>query len=500
MRNVLVEEETLIQIADAIREKAGSNELFKPREMPEAILEISTYGGEGADPSKPVRFYGPYGDLIYSYSVDELKAMTELPALPEYEGLVGQAWNWSLENVKAVNGEIEIGSLYITNSGDTRIYIELVEGALKPKVGFKQNFANAVWIDWGDGTAMSTSDVYGNEIVSIEHEYNEPGNYIICLVPEDNAEITFVGYSTGTLLLHQTPNNNSCNIKYANAIRKIELGESVTKLTECCFKSETLKSVTITETIKSFEGAFAGCISLESITFPTGLSKLNRDEFTGCFALEKILFSQNRVTSYATHFEDCHSLKEVVISNRVDEIICNFSQSYGLKRVVLPDSMLNIKEDSFYNCTSLKEVVIRGAITKINADVFRACNSLERVEIPDTVTSIGSYSFYSCFLLRDLKLPSSLVTIGNTAFGNCRTVKKVNIPEGVTTIESQAFSFCYSLTEYRVYPKVPPTLGGSTAIFVPDGCVIYVPKGCLEVYQAAEYWSAFADSMLEMEE
>ena len=115
MGNVLVKEETLTQIAEAIREKSGSDELYKPREMPKAILDISTYSGDGADPSKPVRFYGPYGELVYSFSVEELIGMTELPTLPEYDGLLGQTWNWSLENAKAVNGEIEIGSLYTTD-------------------------------------------------------------------------------------------------------------------------------------------------------------------------------------------------------------------------------------------------------------------------------------------------------------------------------------------------------------------------------------------------
>ena len=124
MGNVLVKEETLTQIAEAIREKAGTDDLYKPGEMPKAILDISTFSEEGADSSKPVRFYGPYGDLVYSFRVEELNKMTELPILPEYQGLVGQTWNWSLENAKAVNGEIEIGSLYVTDNGETRIYLE----------------------------------------------------------------------------------------------------------------------------------------------------------------------------------------------------------------------------------------------------------------------------------------------------------------------------------------------------------------------------------------
>ena len=167
MGNVLVKEETLTQIADAIREKSGSSDSYRPGEMPEAILEISTYSGEGADPNKPIRFYDPYGELVYSYSVAEISEMTELPALPEIKGLIGQEWNWSLEKIQAVGGEVEIGSHYITDDGSTRIYVELIEEALNPKIGFYQTEANSVWVDWGDGSSLETSDIYGQHRTSI---------------------------------------------------------------------------------------------------------------------------------------------------------------------------------------------------------------------------------------------------------------------------------------------------------------------------------------------
>ena len=150
MGNVLVKEETLTQIADAIREKIGSSDSYRPGEMPEAILEISTYSGESADPNKPIRFYDPYGELVYSYTASEISQLEELPPLPEIKGLIGQEWNWSLEKILEIGGEIEVGSNYITDDGSTRIYVELIEGALNPKIGFKQRVSHSVKIDWGD--------------------------------------------------------------------------------------------------------------------------------------------------------------------------------------------------------------------------------------------------------------------------------------------------------------------------------------------------------------
>ena len=45
MANVLVQESSLINIADAIREKNGSTDLYKPSEMAEAIKNINIGGG-----------------------------------------------------------------------------------------------------------------------------------------------------------------------------------------------------------------------------------------------------------------------------------------------------------------------------------------------------------------------------------------------------------------------------------------------------------------------
>ena len=109
MGNVLVREETLTEIADAIREKTGFSDKYKPPQMPNAIRNISTSVDDGPSEEDPIRFYGYEGKLLYSYSIEEMKALTELPRLPEVKGLICQGWNWSLENLQALNREMDVG-------------------------------------------------------------------------------------------------------------------------------------------------------------------------------------------------------------------------------------------------------------------------------------------------------------------------------------------------------------------------------------------------------
>ena len=108
-----------------------------------------------------------------------------------------------------------------------------------------------------------------------------------------------------------------------------------------------------------------------------------------------------------------------------DDITEDFRFSYGLKRVVLPET-----------------------IEKIPSSMFRNCPALEYVNIPSSVTTIGSLAFYECSSLRleATALPSSLTTIEYEAFCRCESLTELDIPASVETIGEGAFSDCGDLT------------------------------------------------------
>lgn len=503
MGNVLVKEETLTQIADAIREKAGTEGVYKPGEMPEAILEISTYCGEGADPNKPVRFYDPYGELVYSYTLKEISELTELPPLPKRKGLTGQDWNWSLEKILEVNGELEIGSLYITDDGSTRIYVDLIEETLNPKIGFRQMTANSVAVDWGDGSPLETSNVTGDDtFASIEHQYSKSGSYVIRLIPEDGAEFTFLGDSYSTRILHKDVNYNHANKAYGNTIRKIELGKGITEFTGRCFFSYSLECVTIPEGITSFSTAFQGCYGIKVITFPRGVSSLTSYAIRECRGLEKLLFSDSDLSLGGTSIADCSSLKNVVIPSSVKLSYTDiFADCVGLKRIVLAENVTKISTDMFDGCFLLRDIVMNGEITSIASGAFKNCRSLEDIALGDHLTEIGSSAFYCCYALKRIKLSKNIRVIASAVFCSCYSLQEIVIPESVTEIKGSAFSSCSSMEHYYMMPTTPPILENVNAFSgIPETCKIYVPKGCLEAYQIADIWSELAEYMVEMED
>lgn len=503
MGNVLVKEETLTQIADAIREKGGYSDKFKPAEMPEAILEISTHSGEDADPNKPVRFYGPYGDLVYSYTLDEIKEMESLPPLPKYSGMICQEWNWSLENIQAVAGEVEIGALAITDDGSTRIYVDLIAEALNPKLGFNQETANSVFVDWGDGSEFESSDVCGTDtIVSMEHHYQNPGQYIIRLIPDDDAVFTFVGDSNSSLILHKTTEYFYGNKVYANTIKKIETGMGITEFTSMCFNSETLEHVTIPSGILEYSLAFQGCKKIKTIIFPRNNMLFETSFLRYCTGLEKVIFSDAKVTFGAYFLGENCSLKELILpTNMVANYSNIFNGCKNLRRVVFPKSLTGLGGDLFDSCEMLIDVKLPENLESISSGMFSDCSSLEFIDIPETVTSMKSTAFYSCKSLKRIRIPEGVTKIPTNAFSYCYSLPEITIPAGVTEIGASAFSYCNGIENYYMLPTTPPTLVNTNAFLeIAETCKIHVPKGCLEAYQTAENWSTYADYMVEMEE
>ena len=110
----------------------------------------SSGGGAVAVSPKEVNFYDYDGTCVHAYTVAEAQALSELPAGPEHPGLVFQGWNWSLEGVKGLTRAMNIGAMYTTDDGTTRLYITLQEGRTSPMLGVGVN--GTVTVDWGDGT------------------------------------------------------------------------------------------------------------------------------------------------------------------------------------------------------------------------------------------------------------------------------------------------------------------------------------------------------------
>ena len=337
-------------------------------------------GGGGETPASAnwndVTFIDYDGSVLYSYSLAEAQALTELPALPSHDGLVCQGWNWTLEAIKSLNRPVTVGAMYITDDGATRLHIRIATvGRMTVPLYIGQTVANGVSIDWGDGSAPVTLSGTGN--VNTSHTYAEPGDYVISLMPQDECTLSFGDGSSSYCVMGSTGNNG---IVYCNMLQEVCVGKNVTSIGY---------------------NAFNVCYSLASITIPTGVTSIGNNAFP-----------------------DCYSLASITIPTGVTSIGNNaFQNCYSIASITIPTGVTSIGNNAFQNCYSIASITIPTGVTSIGNNVFQNCYSLASITIPTGVTSIGNYAFTNCYSIASITIPTGVTSIGNYAFSSCYGIR-----------------------------------------------------------------------------
>lgn len=403
-------------------------------------------GGDEPEPvsmDDPVRFFDYDGTLLHSYSASDFQALSAMPSNPYHAGLIAQGWNWTLTDAKAqltAMGSCDIGQMYVTSDGKTRIYVHMEEGKLHPYFGICPN--GTVVVDWGDNNATST--LTGTSLTTVkvvDHTY-VAGDYVITLTVSSGS-FQFYGSSyTPYIFRKSNDTNNYIHRVYNACIKKIEIGSNAT--------------------IGAY--AFRYCCNMESITIP------------------------NSISSFGNYtFAECYSLKHVTVPSSVTQIPTYFLYySTGLRSVSLPKNITILGNMSFQNCYTLMSIAVPSGVTSTGTYVFYGMYNLEKIKLPNGITTVNGNLFSNGYALKNVTLPQSATAINSNAFSSCYTLSSISIPSGVTTIQGYAFSSCYGLGEIHFKPTTPPTVAADTAFSnLPTDCKIYVPRGYLSVYTSA---------------
>ncbi len=487
---------------------------------------IGGYGQGGvssSDVEKDVNFYDYDGTLLYSYTIDEAQALTELPDLPTQKGLICQGWNWSLEDIKARNLNVDVGATYITDDGKTRLYYTGINIAFQ----FNQSSTNGVVIDWGDGTT-TTYSTQGQ--VTASHVYSKLDSYIISLEIADGNTVYFGGSSSSYRLFSSD---------YSAGFTKIEIGKNVTKL---------------------MGYAFYYASQLKTITLPLGITSINAVSIFSSTDLLKHLTIPNTVTTFGgQNLFSSSSIETLSLPNSITDITLSgksaFSSCYNIKRVTIPNSILNIGDSFFYSAYGLKHVYMSNTIKSIQSSAFSSCRNLELDSLPSSLTKIGSSAFSGCYKASFKTLPenvtidggsvfnscynvnfskfpsivnSSLISINNICsscyeltcdgdngvidfssasfttmngynFSNCWRIKKVILPATFKEFTGRYdFRNCYSMEEidFSLCTVVPTMTYEDTFLNLPKTTIIKVPSSLLSSWKSAKYWNTIASQIV----
>ncbi len=461
--------------------------------------KIITRGGTTPGAPGDITFYDYDGTIVTSWTLEELAEKTALPDYPSHEGLICQGWNWSLADLKTTNRKMNVGAMYITDDGKTRIYIRLEEGRTSPMLGVCPN--GTVTVDWGDGTTPDTLTGTSTSTVkwTPNHAYAAPGDYVIKLTVDGT--MGFYGSSSSnqySAILRYSSGSDTRNSVYQNSVQKIEIGNGVTSIGNHVFYyCYSLTSVTIPNSVTSIGSyAFGYCYHLASITISNSVTSIGDYTFYYCYSLASITIP-NSVTSIGNFvFSVCKSLASITIPNSVTSIGSSaFENCSSLASITIPNGVKSIGYYAFHYCDSLVSIIIPNSVTSIGHSVFYGCSSLASITIPNGVKSISNYTFYYCVSLASITIPNSVTSIGNSVFSVCKSLASITIPNSVTSIGSSAFNSCSSVAFYDFsnHTSVPTLSNTNAFINIAADCQIRVPASLVDTWKAATNWSTYAD-------
>ena len=415
------------------------------------------------------------GNLIDTWTWEEVATKTALPTPPAHTGLVFEGWNWTLEDIKTdTTGQvITVGPYYHTASGLTEVDIHLDEVTGK-YVAWALYDSTYNSIDWGDGSSVISGVDYP------DHTYSNYGTYTIKINNlKRNPDFS--------LQKNNTPNSGYVMNTSIKAIRFAALNWNLSPW--------------------GVQVHIKFCYGCEYITIPKQ-SRINVGEGTKIKQLTIPHDANFSLTPTFNHFpvRYAYNLKYLAIPKNYEKIIFDPSSDINgctsLISVYIPQNITMLNR-AFYECSSLKYIKIPSSIQEINGASFRRCAKLEKVIIPYGVTTIGANggmrTFQDCASLSYIEIPSSVTSLGSFAFYNwhggkmvCNSTAKIESYNyrGITQTLYD-FSGCDAIPELNNKDDINP-IENITAIIVPDA--LY------DTWITANNWSIYASKIVKASE
>ena len=439
MADYLVTDTELTSIANAIRNKNNTSaDISFPAGFVSAIQSISAEIANFND----VNFYDYDGRILYSYSASEFVLLTEMPPNPSHHGLTSQGWNWTLAQAKTFvenNGAIDIGEVYITDDGKTRLYIHIIDAIFGyTEIFWTQTDSNGVRINWGDGGNSVTISGSGN--VSASHTYLSSGYYTItmeCL----SGTYTFGDEANGKCIIGEALTSNSVEM---NKLIRVEIGSGVEYISEMSFDHcFMLKTITIPNGVSRIrDGAFKGNMSLNHVTFPGSMSRIDDENFTP-----------------SSEWDDHNGY------------LISFSMPYGNISVGWGTFMMN----------------------------FAMRRAIFTYPLADQETIYG-YNFYNMFIIDTCIVPNGYETFAEGSFKLLPSLTVLILPTTTWYLADESILLS-SLKKLHIKATTPPTMAAVSSLDIPQDCIIYVPYSAdhsiLNAYKAATNWSSYSSQMQE---
>lgn len=237
------------------------------------------------------------------------------------------------------------------------------------------------------------------EKIIVSEENTDLSSDGLIVMDKQLGKIEFVPkHIEGTLKLPQNLTEVSDNaFSGCNLLTEVSFGENIVKIGKRAFSGcDKLQKINFggLSKLKIIDGsAFYNCGSLKTVTFPTGLERVNEQAFDRCSALETVNFGNSVEHISATAFDNCDALKTFSLTAN-DNYSCESGIIYNAKK----------SEIEFVPKALVGEITLPYSLTQVKGLSFKDCKNVTMVTVGSNVTFIGNGAFVGCMSMNKLVL------------------------------------------------------------------------------------------------
>jgi hypothetical protein len=182
---------------------------------------------------------------------------------------------------------------------------------------------------------------------------------------------------------------------------------SLSKLTDIaaytfnnCVVLATVSMSSDTKPANIGEGAFNNCRKLSSVTIPSSVRKIGDYAFTDCVELSSVSLLATGLTYIGREAFKNTLIQSLALPASVTEIAesafigCLRLTSFSINAELAKLEVIGLS--AFKGCTGIKTIILPKSLKEIRGEAFENCTGVETVTVYENVTSIGSRAFAGC--------------------------------------------------------------------------------------------------------